>query len=687
MSSSVRAMLSARSVAVVGASPRPGSFGHRLVTEVSRSPSAPAVHLVNPRYDDVLGKPCVPSLFDIDGPVDLVLMGVSDSLLEEQLRRAAERGDRSAVVFGTAYEPAGEGPTLTARLAEIAVGGDMALCGAGCMGFVNVTNGLRAIGYVERGLIPAGPVALITHSGSAFSALLRTHRRIGFTLAVSSGQELVTTSADYLDAALDDPATRVVALLVETIRDADRLRAGLDRAARNDVAVVMLTVGGSPVGRSLVAAHSGAIAGADAAWEALTDAYGLLRVRDLDEMADTLELFSIGRRAGPGGLASVHDSGAERTLVADVAHEEGVAFAALGDSTIGRLTGLLEPGLQPTNPLDVWGTGSGTRELFTGCLTALADDPAVAVLALSVDLVEEYDGDQSYPQAVLDVAAATTKPVVVLSNVASAIDQVSASRLRTAGVPVLEGTRGGLRALGHLMTHGATGGRRHGECRVDEVRRNHWRALLEAGPLDTVAAFALLRDYGVGTVNVDVAESREAAVLAASRLGWPVVLKTEAVAHKSDVGGVILDLGHSEAVGTAYDDLAHRLGPRVLVSATAPPGVELALGLVTDPLLGPLVVVAAGGVLIEVLGDRAVGLPPLDDDAAGRLLERLAVRRLLKGYRGTPPADTSSICQAINGLSQLAIELGDLIATLDVNPLIAGPKAAVAVDVLLETAP
>jgi acetate---CoA ligase (ADP-forming) len=687
MTSSVQAMLTARSVAVVGASPREGSFGHRLVSEVTRSLSAPAIHLVNPRHLEVLGRPCLPSLDAIDGPVDLVLLGVPDAVLEAELTRAGARGDRSAVVFGTAYEPPGVGPNLTARLAAVASHAGMALCGGGCMGFVNVTAGLRAIGYLERDPLPGGPIALVTHSGSAFSALLRTHRPLGYTLAVSSGQELVTTTGDYLEVALDDPATRVIALLLETVRAPERLRRALDRATRLGVAVVLLTVGGSPVGSSLVAAHSGAIAGADAAWEALVDAYGLLRVRDLDEMADTLELFAIGRRVSSGGgLATVHDSGAERTLVADVAHDLGVPFASLAPTTKERLATLLEPGLEATNPLDVWGTGADTRPMFAGCLSALADDPDVAAAALCVDLVEEYDGDDSYVLAALDAFGGTAKPIVVLSNIASALDQRAASRLRVAGVPVLEGTRSGLRALGHLLAHGMEPGRRPTTLRVDEARQGHWRSLLAAGPLDTIAAFALIRDYGIATVNADTASSRDEAVQAASRLGWPVVLKTDAagVAHKSDVGGVVLGLGDASVVGAAYDDLSTRLGPRVLVSATAPAGIELALGVVADPLFGPLVVVAAGGVLIEVLGDRAVGLPPLDDDAARRLLDRLAARPLLDGHRGTPPADVSSVVVAVSGLAQLALELGDVIQALDINPLVASAKGAVAVDVLVE---
>jgi len=685
-------MLEARSVAIVGASARPGSFGERLVRELTRSPSAPTVHLVNPRYDAVLGLPCLDSLDDVPGTVDLVLLGVGDRAVEEPLATAAQRGDRSAVVFGSAWSPPSpDEPPLGERLARTTRSAGMALCGAGCMGFVNVARGLRAIGYLERETLPHGPVAFISHSGSAFSALLRSHRRIGFSLAVSSGQELVTTTADYLDYALDLDVTRVVALLLETVREPERLRAALDRAAARDIPVVLLAVGGTPAGSNLVSAHSGALAGSDAAWEALVEAHGLLRVADLDEMADLLELLAAGRRVvhqatgsdARTGIATVHDSGAERALVADVAHRLGVPFAALDATTTERLADLLDPGLAAGNPLDVWGRGTDTRALFGSCLTTLADDPAVSVVALGVDLVMEYDGDESYPLAVLDAHAATGKPVVLLSNMASALDQRWAARLRESGVPVLEGTRSGLGALGHLLDL-ATRRRPATTVTTDAIRRDAWAKRLDAGPLSTVEAFTLLRDYGMSTVDVAAVASREDAVTAARRLGWPVVLKTdEGVAHKSDVGGVHVALADEAAVGTVYDDLAARLGPRVLVSASAPPGTELVLGITADPLLGPLVVLGAGGVFVEVLRDRVVALPPLDLDRAQRLVDRLACRPLLDGLRGGAPADLRAVWSSVCALGQLAVELGDRLAALDVNPVIAGPDGAVAVDVLV----
>ena len=324
------------------------------------------------------------------------------------------------------------------------------MCGGGCMGFANVSDGVRALGYLERDPLPAGPVALVTHSGSAFSALLRTHRRIGFTLAVSSGQELVTTTADYIDAALDDPSTRVVALLLETARAPEQLRA---------------VVGASqPGGRTSCRAHRRRQPGRTRAGR---------RALRCDRRRGRVVGSADRRvrapaRAGPRrdgrhvGADRRRTSGGRRRRTRDGPRLGGRAHpgrrhrprgarrlrAARRRPRGSRLGELLEPGLEPTNPLDVWGTGANTRELFGGCLTALAADPAVGAVALCIDLVEEYDGDESYPLAALDAAAATSKPLVVLSNIASALNQQSAARLRLAGIPVLEGTRSGLRASG-----------------------------------------------------------------------------------------------------------------------------------------------------------------------------------------------------------------------------------------------
>jgi acyl-CoA synthetase (NDP forming) len=664
----VAAMLGARSMALVGASARPDSLGSRMIIEAQRGSAR--FHLVNPRYDQIGDLPCVPSIGDLDTPVDVALLGVPDAVLPDQLAAAAAAGVRSAVLFGSAHG-------LRDRIAAIAAEAGMAICGAGCMGFVNNALGVRALGYLEPDPLPDGGVSLVTHSGSAFSTLLRARRGFGFRLAVSSGQEIVTDTADYVDYALDDPETRVIGLLLETPRAVHRLRKTLLRAAGQDVPVVILTVGGSPRGRALVAAHSGALAGEAAAWQAFCVATGAVHVGDLAEFSDTIELFCAGRRAKRGGIATVHDSGAERALVADLAHELGVEFADLAPATLSTIGGMLDNGLAATNPLDVWGTGADTRSLFGGCLRAMVDDPAVAVTALAVDLVPEFDGDTAYADAVIDVAKLTDAPIAVLASMASAIDTITAERLRDNGIPVLESARSGLSALAHLARWPQPVNRT--DVEVDPARRARWAA----GFASQTSCFELLADYGVPVVDIRAADSVGEVVAAADAIGYPVALKTSGAVHKSDVGGVVLDIVDADALCWAYTTMAEALGPAVTVQPMAAAGVEVSVGIVRDPGFGPLLIVAAGGTLVELLADRVVAFPPVSHAGARSLLDGLRIRHLLNGWRGAPVVDIDALAQVIAAFSQIAVEIGDAVEAVEANPVIVSPHGAVAVDALL----
>ena len=670
-------MLNARSVALVGASARPDSFGARMVTEARRG--APRIQLVNPRYDRIGDLPCAPALDALDETPDLVLLGVPDSALVDQLQAAARIGARSAVLFGSAHAPG-----LRDEVRAIAAGAGMALCGAGCMGFVNAATGVRALGYLEPDPLPPGDIALVTHSGSAFSTLLRARRGFGFRLAVSSGQELITDTADYVDYALDDPGTHLIGLLMETPRSVPRLRAALHRAAERDIPVVILTVGGTPRGRAMVAAHSGALAGDAAGWSAFCADAGAVRVTDLTEFTDTLELFAAGRRVrrtpdvARDGIATVHDSGAERALCADVAHDIGVPFADLSADTLNVIGDLLDEGLAPTNPLDVWGTGADTRTLFGACLRAIAADPAVAVTALAVDLVTEYDGDTAYTDSVLDVARETQAPLAVLASVPSAIDPVMAQLLRDNGIPVLEGTRSGLAAMGHLL-HWPLPVTRD-PIPADHDRRRRWHDRIASGAV--IPGFDLLADYGIAVPTSRSADSAAEALAAAGDIGYPVVLKTRGTLHKSDVGGVALDLADADALRAAYETMSESLGPEVSVDSMIASGVEVSVGFVRDDAFGPLIVIAAGGVAVEVLQDRVVACPPLTRERALDLLQRLRIAPLFGGWRGAPPVALDALADTVVGFAQLAMELGDVLDAVEANPVIASPGGAVAVDVL-----
>ena len=678
----LRPLLEARSVAIVGASTRPGSFGNALVRQVLSGGFAGSVQPVNPRYREVQGLRCVPSLADLPHPPELALLAVGPDRVEAQLQAAAGTGTSAAVVYTSL-----PGADLNARLEAVAAGAGMAVCGANCMGFVNLERSLRACAYAQPRDLRPGPVTFISHSGSAFSSLLHSRRGVRYNLVVSAGTELSVSMDGYLDYALGLPSTRAIGLFMETSRNPAGLRRALHRAAEQCVPVVCLKVGRGARARQFVATHTGALAGEDAAYDALFAAYGVLRVADLDEMMDTLELLTAARRPGRGGLAAVTDSGGERALLADVAADLGVPFAQVGEDTLGRLRRVLSPGSVPDNPLDAWDTLQGAEQIFTDALVILHDDPAVAAVALAVDLTAEDSSDVAYVSVAQQVQAATSKPFVVLSHVSSAVDPSDARRLRDAGVPVLEGTRTGLAAMRNVIAY------RDAQARppvqppgVAPAVTWRWRERLASpAPLAASESFQLLADYGIPVAQTLPAASLPEAITAAERIGWPVVLKTAAVgaAHKSDAGGVRLGIADAGMLAAAYAEMSYSLGPEVAVSAMVLPGVELALGIVRDPQFGPLIMAAAGGVLVELLADRVFGLPPLDDTRAQDMLGRLKARRLLDGFRGRPASSEAAVASAIVRLSALAADIGDLISGLDINPVIAGPSGCVAVDVLV----
>ncbi|MGH7123966.1 MAG: acetate--CoA ligase family protein, partial [Stellaceae bacterium] len=447
---------------------------------------------------------------------------------------------------------------------------------------------------------------------------------------------------------------------------------------------VVLKTGRTEASAALALSHSGAIAGNDAAYQALFDRYGVTRVETLDELAATLLLFAQGRPAAPGGLAAIQDSGGERELVIDLAAAHDVPFAKIGAPTVARLKERLEYGLEPVNPLDAWGTGKDFVDIFSDCFSALIDDPDAGLGIFFNDLRDGFYVHDGFAESALLAHRRTSKPVAYATNFSAVRHDKIGLRLSEAGVPVLDGTVPALNAARHLFA------RRDFRARTPDpaplVRPKHdWRARLAKVTLDEQAAFSLLGDYGVPTLPVRIVETEDAAVAAAREIGFPAVCKTATpnIHHKTERHGVKLGLADEAAVRAAYSDLAARLGPRVLVTRMAAPGVELALGLINDPQFGPVVMVGAGGVLVELLRDARYGLAPFGPRMARRLLDGLAVRPLLDGARGAPAANIDAAADALARFSVLAADLADVIGECDVNPLIVGPAGAVAVDALI----
>ena len=562
------------------------------------------------------------------------------------------------------------------------------ICGGNCMGLVNRTSGVRATWGMVNAWPDAGSASLITHSGVAFLTLQFVDPRLTYNMVVSAGQEMTVTAADYIDYALELDSTKVIMLFLETVRDPEGFCAALGKARDRGIPVVALKVGRTEKSARLAQSHSGAMAGDDAAYEAVFDHYGVLRVESFDELTATAQLLSMDRPLAPGGLAGTMDSGGARGMLIDLADRESVPFSDINETTTASLAGLLEYGLDPVNPTDCWGTGKEWDKVFGGCLQALADDPDTAIAAMFSDLgMTDTVSDEMFG-IVQKVRDNTTKPVVICQHWSRMLSPETQALAAAGDVPVFDGSDTFLKAVRLGMDYRD---RAQIEPAVDHYtvgrdRVEHWRKRLETGePFDEDEGLAFVASFGMGAPQRRIAYDRDEAIRFARDIGGRVAMKTaeRGILHKTEVDGVRLGIEGEDAVAATYDDLASRLGKRVLIAEMAPEGVELAAGIVHDAQFGPLVMVAAGGILVEVMDDRAFLLPPFGMDDVDRVLSRLKVSRLLAGVRGASPTDMKWLSHSLTALSRIAVAYGDLIAELDVNPLIAGPDKTMAVDAVV----
>jgi len=679
-------LLRPKSIAVVGASTREHSVGERVMSQLVNGGYGGDVYPINPRYDEIEGIACLGDLHDLPGAVDLAVLAVGNQRLEEQLDIAISRGIPAAVIFSSLYLEDDVEPRLVERIRAKSREAGISLCGGNCMGFYNFADKVQICGYDTRDNHRAGNIALISHSGSAFAVMGDCDERLEYSFMVSAGQELVTTAADYLDFAVEMPETEVVGLFMETVRDPDGFIAALEKANARDIPIVAVKIGRTEAAARLAQSHSGAMAGNDAAYEALFDRYGVMRVNAIDELASTLTMFAQPHRAGPGGLATIHDSGGERALLVDLADDAGVAFADLAPETLATIKPLLGPGLPAVNPLDAWDTIDNYSETIIGCLGAMMADPATAVGAMIGDRSAGGGIWSDYHSFLAAAQADTGKPVFLVSNHHGTGADPLVVEMTRQGIPALDGVGSfleGVRCLFEYRDHRARPAMMPPTVADDMAAR--WRERLKGGALDTAAAMALLDDFSIPTIPTVIVGDRDEAVSAAGDMGYPVALKTAApaIAHKTEVSGVHLGLGDSDAVGAAYDDLATRLGSQVALSPMADAGVEMILGVINDAQFGPIVMIGTGGVHAETIGDAVFALPPFDEAWARRMVDRLALRPLLDGVRGAPPVDIDGLCRAAAQLSVLAAALGDAIDEIDINPLIVGPTSCMAVDALV----
>ncbi len=681
-------LLRPRSVAVVGASARTDALGEWALKNLALGGYPGHIYPVNPNYDELQGLRCYASLAGLPETPDLVIFAVGDQRIEDSLDEAIAAGVPAAVLQSTLYLDDDSDPPLRERVRAKIQASGMLVCGANGMGFYNVRDHVWTCGFDSTSHEAPGNVALISHSGSGMSGIIDCDERVRINVAVSTGNELSVTMDEYLDFVLDLPETRVVGLFIETARNPEGFAAALEKAAERRIPVVALKVGRTEKSAALAVSHSGAMAGDDATYAALFDRYGVQRARDQDEFTTMLIMFAEMYPVGAGGLVTLHDSGGERQLLVDLADDAGVPLNELADETIAALEEVLEPELPAVNPLDAWSRGGpDAAENITRCLTLMMQDPGTAVAGVLHDRAPAgkiYPGYLEYMQR---ARADSGKPVALVAARQGTGHDRAAVISTHAGLPVLDGVTQFLAGVRALFAYRDYQLREPTAPRdVDQQAVERWQGRLATGvALSEAESLAVLADFGVGTTVFELANSEGNAVAVAARIAYPVALKTakEGLLHKSDEGGVVLGIQDEEQLRIAYEGMSRQLGNDVLVSSMAPTGVEMFLGVKHDPQFGPVVLIGSGGVLAETIADVQFALPPFDAVHARRCVDRLKLRPLLDGVRGKPAADIDAFCEAAARFSEMAAGLGDVLAEVDVNPVIVHEDGAVAVDALV----
>lgn len=687
------AMLKAESLAIIGIS-GPNRFGGIIYNNLVTMGYDGRVYGVNPRYKELYNQKIYSSLSEVPETPDCIILSIADSRLMPVLKEAAAMSVPSAVIFSAALGEI-EGKPLKNSIKRVAEDSGMTICGPNGMGFISYGRKMALAGYPTMPGKPAGNISFISHSGSIWDSVRQNSRGINFNYVISSGNELVTTAADYMIFALSEPDTKVLGLFLETVRDPETFCKALELAAEKDIPVVILKVGRSKRGAELAQAHTGALVGEDSTYDAVFEYYGVQRVNSMDEMMDTLELFQSGMRPEFSSLASMLDSGGERSMLVDLAEDIGVAFSELEPETLSKLDSVLEPGLTAENPLDAFGTEAMWEEVFTGCTKVLLDDPCIGLTTWCVDLFPLDDLPPTYQSMMIDILDNINKPFAVIANVSATAADFATAEFRKRGFPVLMGTETALRAIKHLFEYCEFQREyklNNGAARVmidklpsaEKIAEVRQRIESAESVIEELESKHILAEWGVRIPAGEVVESLGEALDFASGIGFPVVLKTAAGAtHKTEVDGIYVNITGPAELTNAYNDLAERLGPQVLVQEMVPEGVELILGLVNDPQFGLQLMVGIGGILVELMKDTRLIKLSTSPQKIEAAIRSLKFSEMLNGFRGGQPCDMAAIVDTAYRLSLFARDCGDLVAELDINPLITGPDGAVVIDALI----
>lgn len=689
----LQALLRPRSIAILGASADLAKVNGRTLRYLRDKGYAGTIYPVNPKYGEIAGLRCFPSVGAIPDPVDLAVVAVPAQFVAGAIRELGAKRIKAAIVFSSGFGETGKaGRELERAVVAAAREAGVRLCGPNCLGLINAFDQVIAtFSQFAEGETPAGPVGFVTQSGAFGTAIAALARRRGIGLGyfVNTGNEGDVSFVECMREVLADPRIKVGAGYIEGLKTGAGLVELADFALEQGKPLVLTKVGRTDAGIRAAASHTGSLAGQDRVFDGVVRQLGIVRARNEEHLLDMVEVFAACGLPAGRGLGIVTQSGGAGVLMADRAEELGLEVPVPTAATQHRLKAVIPDFGSIANPVDVTGQFVAEPALLRDSVLILLSDPKVHVGIIWLQLMDAYV--DTLVAILEEIKAKADKPFVVCWVAAPA---AALQALRARGIAVLRGAEPAVDAVAALMDYAAA--RRHWQA----DRRAREAAVLPrpelpalAGAVPTLEAQCLLLACGVPVARAAFAASPAAAAGIAVEIGFPVAVKIESpdILHKTEAQGVRLGLSDRQAVQEAAGEVlaaAQRRHPQVridgvVVQTMATAGVEVVVGLQNDPVLGAVVMVGLGGIFVEVLKDVEFAKAPVTETQALRMLGALRGRALLEGARGMPRVDKAKLASLVAAVSRFGAAAGARLKELDLNPVLAGPDGALAVDWLM----
>ncbi|MDZ4347374.1 MAG: acetate--CoA ligase family protein [Candidatus Binatia bacterium] len=673
----VENLLLAKSVAIVGASPK-GRWPMGILRNLKKAYGG-KVFLINPNYQEIEQNPCYPNLAALPEVPEELLILIPTRAVLGTLEEAAKLGSKSATIytagFGEGDDP--KGKERGQAMKDLCEKSGFVICGPNCMGSYSMGNGLWTFPTVTP-LLKKGPVGLVFQSGGSLGNWIKgaSERGIGFTHAVSSGNEVSLDLVDYMSFLIVDPDTKVLARMVEGVWRPDAFMAVAEQALNKNKPILVVKLGRSEMGKRQAISHTGSLAGADEVFDAMCRRLGLIRCPTLEDLTETTLAFMPGRFPRGSRAAIVVNSGGMKGLICDHCEELNTNLAQISDKTKEAVRPLIPAELVVENPLECGVAGFGDEQNFINIVKFHAEDEGVDLLAIHGELPR---GEKRDPLLFKNLMAATDKPVLAFArSTYSCIDE-SRTFQEQAEMPFLQAIKPTLRALAGLGMYGER--RQLGVPALPAA--NGSAADLEGEKLN-----ALLRNRGIGLPKQALVGTAADAAAKAKEIGFPVALKLIAaeVVHKTESGAVVLGLKSAEEVQAEGQKLLSKtLGKGQLLIQEMIQGTEVLIGARTDPQYGPFLMVGLGGIFVEVLKDVSIRLLPVDEREARAMLKELRGYKVLEGVRGQGPRDIDALVKAMVGLSDIFAAHRNHLTDMEINPIMVRAQGGgvAAVDVRL----